>query len=224
MLTYIEGVLTTLQPIQEAYTAIRLTSPVRALPSLPPPALGSQYHYESCFTISTSKAAALLHLRNTHKLRGPSSNLRVHLQPCYYQGLQKNRFFFATQAPPPTPQPPQDPLSPALLSPPPSLSRATLSLSPSPSTQAPTSPARLSLAQLSLRPSSESAATILARLRAHHTTQHPPSRPRTLGLITRQGTSGFHKFSQYEKLVRGRDLSKLKALFNLSILKASLPV
>ncbi|KAJ5953711.1 hypothetical protein N7501_007990 [Penicillium viridicatum] len=121
MLTYMEGVLTTLQPIQEAYTAIRLTSPVRALPSLPPPALGSQCHYESCFTISTSKAAALLYLRNTHKLRGPSSDLGVHLQPCYYQGLQKNRFFFATQAPPPTPQPPQDPLSPALLSPPPSL-------------------------------------------------------------------------------------------------------
>lgn len=121
ILTYIEGVITTLQPIQEAYTAIRLRSPIKALLSLPPPALGYQCHYENCLTISTSTPGAILHLRKIHGLRGSSSELQTHLQPCYYQGLQKNRFFFATQAPPPTPQPPQDALSPALLSPPPPL-------------------------------------------------------------------------------------------------------
>lgn len=221
ILTYIEGILPTLQPIQEAYTAIRYRGPIRALPSLPPPVLGSQCNYENCLTISTSKALAILHLRKAHGLRGPSNELEVHLHPSYYQGLQKNRFFFATQAPNSTPQGLQDPLSPGPLSPPP-FSRETLS--PSPGTQAPTSPAGLSLAQLSLRPASESATTTIARLRAHHISQHPPSRPRALGLITRQGTSGFHEFSQYEQLLRGRAISKLKALFELSIPNAHLPV
>ncbi|KAJ5371541.1 hypothetical protein N7517_003547 [Penicillium concentricum] len=215
MLSYIECLFTTLRPITKAYAMIRLVSPIPPIPSLPVPTLRSQCLYENCFTISIGEPQGLIHLRNTHSLRGPTSKLNKHLIAYHYQGLQKNRFFFATQGPHPQgsqPQASQGSQPQASQDPQPQASQ-------DPEPQASQAPER----QASQAPESQAATTVLAQLRAYHTSQQPASQPRTLGPTSRHEVTTFQRLTGYIDLIGNRDLSKIGGLFNLSIPDAQLP-
>lgn len=79
VLQYIEGFLQQIRQIDEAYRDIRLISPLLPILGLPPLTSGTQCLFNNCLTISSSKVAAITHLRNIYKLRGSSSELEVHL-------------------------------------------------------------------------------------------------------------------------------------------------
>lgn len=108
MLGDIRRVLGKLRPIEDAYQAIRLASPVLPLIGLPQPTLGFQCCYNNCLAIFSGQAQAIKHLRDIHRVFAASRDPREHLRSCYYQGLQKNRYFFAVLdvAHSPTPQAP----------------------------------------------------------------------------------------------------------------------
>jgi len=200
MLSYIRGIFGNLQPIDDVYQAIRLASPIPPLRGLPPPVLGYRCVLDNYHAIFTSKTQGLKHLRATYTLHRASSELDSYLSPYYYQGLQKNRYFFAVLYTAHTPIPqgpiPQDPIS----------------QDPIPRGPIPQGP-------ISQDPIPQDATAIIAQLRAQLASQDPT----TIGTTSRFEGSGFHALSEYSKIVLNRDLSKLRALFDLDMPDAILP-